>query len=417
MPTAEDFDINTLLKYSIAMSKNNKEKSPIEFHRNIDGMIESYQDGRKTGSVIDMADLIAPPGEIHPFAKGGMLAKNREINRRASIDAPAIKSDWKTKDMPRQRKQFVLRKHLTDEEMTRLACGNIPQEGEDKWFWYYEDGRIYVHRSWTGICIYILSFTSGSEEIRVIVNRDPKQYRCDSISEDQAHLARLLDWWIAPVYDYYQEWLSEPPVDVHRDFPVAEMDSITVGSDRVNAVYFHKPEEPGGFLSNWFLSDYDLDGMTFSSAEQYIMYRKCLLFGDKDSAFAVMAAADPAEQQQIARNIKNYSEPVWNGFRQVVAMRALLAKFQQNNTLRESLLQTDDAWLVECAKSDTIWACGCPLYDPGRKDISLWKGENLLGFTLMEVREIIRKGIPRLGQCWPMNTTSRMPSRTEPTST
>ena len=28
------------------------------------------------------------------------------------------------------------------EQMTALVKGNIPQEMEDKWFWYYEDGKL-----------------------------------------------------------------------------------------------------------------------------------------------------------------------------------------------------------------------------------------------------------------------------------
>ena len=76
--------------------------------------------------------------------------------------------------------------------------------------------------------------------------------------------------------------------------------------------------------------------------------------------------------------------------RQMVAFRGLMAKFTQNDDLRQKLLDTGDACLVECAKSDTIWACGIHLNDDRRFDASNWTGSNILGFALMEVREKLK---------------------------
>ena len=55
------------------------------------------------------------------------------------------------------------------------------------------------------------------------------------------------------------------------------------------------------------------------------------------------------------------------------------------------LLDTGDAWLVECAHSDTVWACGIRLNEDERFDSGKWRGQNILGFALMEVRSILRK--------------------------
>ena len=74
-----------------------------------------------------------------------------------------------------------------------------------------------------------------------------------------------------------------------------------------------------------------------------------------------------------------------------MAVRGLLAKFSQNEDLKKKLLDTGDAWLVECAHSDTIWACGIRLDEDERFDASKWRGQNILGFALMEVRSILRK--------------------------
>ena len=169
------------------------------------------------------------------------------------------------------------------------------------------------------------------------------------------------------------------------------LDTLRLSGKVVNAVFFHKPEEPHGYLSNWHVSPFDLDGKHFSSVEQYIMYNKCMIFGDEVSAKAVLATDDTATQQDIGRKAVGYIGPVWAGMRQMVVFRGLMAKFSQNEELRKKLLDTGDAYLVECAGSDKIWACGIRLNDDKRFDAANWKGDNILGFALMEVREILKK--------------------------
>ena len=82
---------------------------------------------------------------------------------------------------------------------------------------------------------------------------------------------------------------------------------------------------------------------------------------------------------------------VWAGMRQMVVFRGLMAKFGQKEDLKQKLLETGDAWLVECAGSDKIWACGIRLNDDKRFDASNWTGDNILGFALMEVREKLKE--------------------------
>lgn len=156
------------------------------------------------------------------------------------------------------------------------------------------------------------------------------------------------------------------------------------------AIFFHKPDEPYGWLSNWYPSVFVIDGMKYTSAEQYIMYQKCVLFGDNTAAQQVMSTDDPAEQQLIARNASGFIENVWNGYRQVIAERALFAKFSQNELLKSKLLLSQNVWLVECARTDKNWACGIGLDDDRRLDASKWTGMNILGFALMKVREDLR---------------------------
>ncbi len=120
----------------------------------------------------------------------------------------ARRGDWKTQPMPERHETFTLDRTFSSVQMTALRCGNIPQEMEDKWFWFMEGSTLYAHRSWTGNCIYIIEFGDDGHH-KVTVNRDPEQYGCTSTEEDKENLNSLLDFWSRAPYDHYSQWLSE----------------------------------------------------------------------------------------------------------------------------------------------------------------------------------------------------------------
>ena len=302
----------------------------------------------------------------------------------------ADRNDWKTSDMPEQHERFIFERSFTAQQMAVLRRGNIPQEMEDKWFWYMEGDTLFAHRSWTGFCIYRIDFKPDNNHL-VTVNRDPEQYKSTNIKEDAQQLDKLLNWWVQDSYDYYHEWLAEAVDNLKKAGKIP--DKLTISGKEFDAYFFHKPDEPHGYLSNWYPSPFDLDGEHFSSVEQYIMYKKCMVFGDEKSAKAVLETEDTAQQQAIGRNASGYNGHVWAGMRQMVVFRGLMAKFSQNEDLKQNLLNTDNAYLVECAGSDKIWACGIRLKDDKRFDAANWTGDNILGFALMEVRQRLRETV------------------------
>ncbi len=152
-------------------------------------------------------------------------------------------------------------------------------------------------------------------------------------------------------------------------------------------ICFHNPNEDNGYLSNWYLSKFTIDNVTFSSMEQYMMYRKAVCFHDESVAAQILATEDVAEIKALGRVVSNYDESLWNGIRQIVVYEGLLAKFLQNNELKEKIKVTGNAVLAECAVKDRIWGIGLSMKDPDRFDKTKWKGQNLLGYALMMVRE------------------------------
>ena len=152
-------------------------------------------------------------------------------------------------------------------------------------------------------------------------------------------------------------------------------------------ICFHNPDEDNGFLSNWYLSDFSADGITFSSMEQYMMYKKAVCFGDQEIAARILETQDVSEIKALGRLVTGYDDNIWGGIRQVVVYEGLLEKFRQNDELKDKLLKTGNSVLVECAVKDTIWGIGLSMKNPDRLEMTKWKGKNLLGYTLMMVRE------------------------------
>ncbi len=153
---------------------------------------------------------------------------------------------------------------------------------------------------------------------------------------------------------------------------------------------FHNPDEPYGFLSNWFLSEFVVEGICFSSMEQYMMYSKAKLFQDEEIATAILKTNDVGKVKALGRMVDHYDDVIWNGYRQILIYEGLMEKFLQNADLKKQLLDTGDAILAECAVQDKIWGIGCSMKDEKRLDMTMWLGQNLLGFALMRVREKIK---------------------------
>lgn len=157
----------------------------------------------------------------------------------------------------------------------------------------------------------------------------------------------------------------------------------------MNIICFHNPDEENGFLSNWYLSDFSINGISFTSMEQYMMYQKAVCFQDENIAEQILATKDVAKIKELGRCVSGYNDQYWNGVRQIIVYEGLFAKFTQNELLKKQLKDTQDAILAECAVKDCIWGIGLSMNDSNRLKPELWKGQNLLGFALMMVRNKI----------------------------
>lgn len=157
----------------------------------------------------------------------------------------------------------------------------------------------------------------------------------------------------------------------------------------MEVVCFHNPNEENGYLSNWYLSEFTVDGIAFSSMEQFMMYKKAVYFEDKIIAKQILEIEDVSKIKELGRLVSDYNDNYWSGIRQIVVYQGLTEKFRQNGDLKKLLLDTGKTVLAECAVRDKIWGIGLSMQDPDRFDRVKWRGQNLLGYTLMMVRDTL----------------------------
>uniref|UniRef100_A0A7S2KLB6 NADAR domain-containing protein n=1 Tax=Zooxanthella nutricula TaxID=1333877 RepID=A0A7S2KLB6_9DINO len=165
-----------------------------------------------------------------------------------------------------------------------------------------------------------------------------------------------------------------------------EARAAVAADTEVAPVLFWKDTQKNGYLSNWARSPLCVDGRTFNCVEQYIMWSKAVLMGDGTREAAIMATADPQRQKRLGKCVHPWDEALWARRREAVLCAAVAAKFGQNEELRARLLRTHPRRLAEASPSDNVYGIGMAPDDPRAQDPAVWKGQNLLGRALEQVR-------------------------------
>jgi len=162
----------------------------------------------------------------------------------------------------------------------------------------------------------------------------------------------------------------------------------------VKYIYFwgHTSKSPAvtkTCFSQWFPSPFQERGSRFLTAEHYMMYQKAKLFDDSDAMSQVLKSVDPGKAKAIGRTVRGFDQAVWEQHRMGIAVSGNVAKFSSNSEMKKFLIGTGDRILVEASPVDRIWGIGLDEKNPLSADPSKWRGDNLLGFALMETRELL----------------------------
>ncbi|XP_071135236.1 uncharacterized protein [Mytilus edulis] len=126
-------------------------------------------------------------------------------------------------------------------------------------------------------------------------------------------------------------------------------------------VFFWKSDSP---YSQLFLSEFTVDGITFNCAEQFTMHSKAMLFEDEDIAYDVLREADPLEQKKFGRLVRNFDQGLWKVTLLPIVERGIKAKFSQDESLKETILETYPKTIVQASPYDSILGIGLEENNP-----------------------------------------------------
>ncbi|MEI0445970.1 NADAR family protein [Brachyspira intermedia] len=152
-----------------------------------------------------------------------------------------------------------------------------------------------------------------------------------------------------------------------------------------------KKEVNKSSLSQWYIKDFKENDLVFNCMEKYMMYNKALLFDDKDIANEILNNNQPKAIKELGRKVKNFNDELWDKMKYKIVFTGNYYKFSQNTDLRNFLLSTKNKVLVEASPYDKVWGIKMKYNDENIENPFCWKGENLLGFALMEARDEIKR--------------------------
>jgi ribA/ribD-fused uncharacterized protein len=165
---------------------------------------------------------------------------------------------------------------------------------------------------------------------------------------------------------------------------------------RAKLLFFwgHQPSKDGRIttscLSQWWPAPFSVGGLTYPTAEHRMMAGKARLFGDDQVATQILGAGSPRQAKQLGRQVSRFDAARWDAEKYRIVTEGSFEKFRQHKALGAFLLSTGDQVLVEASPVDRIWGIGLAADDERAANPLLWRGENLLGFALMEARDRLR---------------------------
>lgn len=154
----------------------------------------------------------------------------------------------------------------------------------------------------------------------------------------------------------------------------------------------------GSFLSNWwpctetFVVTCNDHQYIMPSSEHYYMFLKAFFFQDFDTMEKIANSQTVEEAKNLGRSVKGFDDFMWSKVRQQYMYIAVSEKFHHCKKERDWLLspEFDDKVFVEGRIIDNVWGIGLDWRDPLAEDCKNWKGMNLLGRVLNEVREDLK---------------------------
>ena len=176
-----------------------------------------------------------------------------------------------------------------------------------------------------------------------------------------------------------------------------QIEQVQNKGERIKFLFFwgHQKAKDGSIsktcFSQWWKSEFEVNGIKYSSAEHWMMAEKARLFKDEEILKEILNVKSPAQAKALGRKVRNFDNKVWNENAYEIVKKGNYNKFSQNEDLKQFLLNTKKRVLVEASPVDKIWGVGLASDNQHIELASKWKGDNLLGFALMEVRDLLKE--------------------------
>ena len=167
--------------------------------------------------------------------------------------------------------------------------------------------------------------------------------------------------------------------------------------NRLTITSFFKSHSP---FSQWYDSKFSDGENTYHNCEQYMMAHKALLFKDYTTYKKIMQTTNPRDIKKLGREVKNFDQKIWDCHKFNIVRDGNYLKFSQNEDLLNILLSTKGTALVEASPYDKIWGVGLDEFNPDINNPYKWKGQNLLGYALMYVRDRFDKSYCNIYQLY-----------------
>jgi ribA/ribD-fused uncharacterized protein len=147
--------------------------------------------------------------------------------------------------------------------------------------------------------------------------------------------------------------------------------------------------------SHWYKCDFFVAGEKYCCVEQYLMYRKAILFGDNDVAKKIMNSSRPSWHRMLGKQITGFDKKKWHDHCRTFSLEGNLAKFSQNPVLKEALMQSAGKFFAEASPYDRVWGIGLSLSNPQNLVRANWRGKNWAGESLDATRKELQSSFPK----------------------
>ena len=180
---------------------------------------------------------------------------------------------------------------------------------------------------------------------------------------------------------------------IEQKYSVQLLKEIYNKNNEIGFVLFWQPEYnnngrlSNGCLSQWHMCSFVVDGITYNCMEQFMMAAKAKLFGDDEILKEIMQSTEPKEIKALGRKVHNFNNTLWDRQKYTIVYCGNLAKFAQNKELGKYLLSTKGKILAEASPFDSVWGIKIGAKTKGADNPENWRGSNLLGCALMQVRD------------------------------